>query len=361
MLKIGILSQNKEKNITGINRVTQGVVEQLLKLDKENKYCFLGRTEWLDLDMDYIPMCINGGKQFSLNFTLMAHPLDIVHSHYRPFSLNEQIPCAKILTIHDLIPLIYKDWYQSQYDYFNEAIRKCAREADTIITVSEYTKRDVMAYYGIPEEKIKVIYNGLYPAALFAPEMKGHKLPDLDGKRFLLSVSGVGPHKNQMGLAEAFVEYKRHHKGDDLKLVLTGPVRRYQVIRDIMEKYPVESEDIIMTGFVSDEELLWLYQNSLAFIYVSYYEGFGLPILEALSVGKAVISSNMSSMPEVGGDAVVYCDPQDIDSIANAIGRVVNDDILRQNLENKACMQAAKFSYTRAAKETLEIYQSYAG
>lgn len=358
-MNIGILSQNKEKNITGINRVTQGTVEELLKLDNENSYHFLGKTEWLNLDMDYIPMIVNGGKQFSLNFTLMAHPLDIVHSHYRPFSLNEKVPCAKILTIHDLIPLIYKDWYQSQYDYFNESIRKCAEQVDTIITVSEYTKQDVIKYYNIPEEKIKVVYNGLYPASLFSSEIKGKSIDILENQRFLLSVSGVGPHKNQVGLAEAFINYKKHHKDDELKLVLTGPVRRYQVIRDIMEKYPIESKDIIMTGFVSDEELLWLYQESLAFIYVSYYEGFGLPILEALSVGKAVISSNTSSMPEVGGDAAIYCDPQNIESISDAIERIVNDDNLRHKMESIAYKQAAKFSYVKAAKETLEIYKLY--
>lgn len=358
-MNIGILSQNKEKNITGINRVTKGVLEELLKIDNENNYHFLGKTEWLNFDLDYIPMIVNGGKQFSLNFTLMAHPLDIVHSHYRSFSLNEKIPCAKILTIHDVIPLIYKDWYQSQYDYFNDSIRRCAEQVDTVITVSEYTKQDVIKYYNIPEEKIKVVYNGLYPITLFSPEINGKRIDALENQRFLLSVSGVGPHKNQVGLAEAFVNYKKHHKDDELKLVLTGPVRRYQVIREIMDKYPIESKDIILTGFVSDEELLWLYQNSIAFIYVSYYEGFGLPILEALSVGKAVISSNSSSMPEVGGDAAVYCNPHNIESISDAIEKVVNDDELRHMLESRSLEQAAKFSYAKAAKETLDIYKQY--
>lgn len=358
-MNIGILSQNKEKNITGINRVTQGTLEELLKQDHENHYAFVGRTDWLDIDIDTIPMIMDGGKRFSLDYALVAHPMDIIHSHYRPFSLNRKVPCARILTIHDLIPLIYKDWYQSQYDYFNEAIRECAAEADIVITVSGYTKQDVMKYYGIPEEKIKVVYNGLYPASLFKPGMEGKGIPGLEGRRFLLSVSGVGPHKNQVGLAEAFVEYKKHHREDDLKLVLTGPVRRYQVVRDIMEKYPEESRDIILTGFVSDEELLWLYQKSLAFIYVSYYEGFGLPVLEAMSVGKAVISSNASSLPEVGGDAVAYCDPGSIESMAGAIEKVVTDDGLRRELEGKAILQAGKFSYAKAARETLEIYKGF--
>ena len=358
-MNIGILSQNKEKNITGINRVTQGTLEELLKLDRDNNYCFVGKTDWLNIDIPSIPLIINGGKSFPLDYTVLAHPLDIVHSHYRPFSLSSNLHCAKILTIHDLIPLIYDDWYKSQYDYFNEAIRKSAIMADTVITVSEHTKKDVIKYYGINEDKVKVVHNGLYPPTLFTKDVVGREIESLSKSRFLLSVSGVGPHKNQVGLAEAFVNYKKNNPDDDLKLVLTGPVRRYQTIRDIMNKYPTEGEDIILTGFVSDEELLWLYQNALAFIYVSYYEGFGLPILEALSVGKAVISSDTSSMPEVGGDAVCYCNPSDIDSISEAIKKVVQDETYRKHLESMSITQANKFSYRKAAEQTLEIYRSY--
>lgn len=358
-MKIGILSQNKEKNITGINRVTLGLMNELLKLDKSNEYCFVGKTDWLSIPLNSIPMIINGGKVFSIDFPILSHPVDIVHSHYRPFLLNDHIPCAKILTIHDLIPLIYKDWYASQFQYFDESIRECANRADVVIAVSNSTKQDIIKYYGISDDKIKVVYNGLYPPKMFDSKVQSVPLERLKGNRFLLSVSGVGPHKNQVGLAEAFIKYKQTHKDDDLKLVLTGPVRRFQVIRDILEKYPKESEDIIMTGFVRDEELLWLYQNALAFIYVSYYEGFGLPILEALSVGKAVITSDCSSMPEVGGNAVEYCDPKDIESIAVAIERVVTDDAYRLEKEQAARKQAEKFSYKKAARETLEIYQEF--
>lgn len=358
-MRIGILSQNKEKAITGINRVTQGTLEDLLKIDMENQYYFLGRTDWLNVNIPEIPLIPNGGKIFSLDFAVIAHPLDVVHSHYRPFSIDSKIGVAKILTIHDLIPLIYDDWYCSQYEYFNESIRRCAESADTIITVSEHTKKDVIDYYGIPEDKIEVVYNGLYPKQLFNTTMKGVSVNELEGKRFLLSVSGVGPHKNQVGLAEAFVNYKKKYPDDELQLVLTGPIRRYEVIRDIMKRFPEEGKDIVLTGFVSDEELLWLYQEALAFIYVSYYEGFGLPILEALSVGKAVISSNTSSMPEVGGDAVCYCSPGDIESILYAIVKVVQNDNYRQSLEKSAKQQASKFTYDKSAKKTLDIYMKY--
>ena len=358
-MNIGILSQIKEKNITGINRVSKGTLEELKTRDTQNNYFFLGKTQWLNIDFPTIPIVPNGAKCFDLNFTLLAHPLDIVHSHYRAFTLNSKIPCARIITIHDLIPLIYKEWYPSLYDYFNEEIRKCAEQADMIIAVSEHTKSDIIKYYGISDKKIRVVYNGLYPEQLFSSELKGKVVSELSNKKFILSVSGVGPHKNQVGLTKAYIYYKEKHPDSDIKLVLVGPVRRYHVVREILENNPGYVNDIVMTGFVSDDELLWLYQKALAFIYVSFYEGFGLPILEAMSVGKAVIASETSSLPEVGGDAALYCDPTDIESIYSAIERVIEDETLRGQMERKALLQAGKFSYSKAAEETMEIYKLF--
>ena len=142
-MKIGVLSLYKEREITGINKVTTGLMEELLKQDQENEYVFLGKNDWLDLDMDYIPVLPDAGGSIQLNYALTTHPLDIVHSHYRPFELEQKIPCAKILTIHDLIPLIYPQWYGSQMEYYDVFIRKSAKSADKIIAVSECTKRDI--------------------------------------------------------------------------------------------------------------------------------------------------------------------------------------------------------------------------
>ena len=358
-MKIGILSQNKEKNITGINRVTLGTLTELLKLDQENQYSFIGRTDWFSLPLDSIPFVPATDRVLSLNYLLKANPLDIIHSHYRPFHVGSRIPCGKILTIHDLIPLLFPEWYGSQYDYYNEAIRQGAAEADLIIAVSEYTKRDIVEYYGIPEEKIKVVYNGLFPPKLFAETAVGEAVAGLEREDFLLSVSGVGPHKNQTGLVEGFLRYRQHHPDSNLKLVLTGPVRRYEVIREILEKHKDAEKYIVFTGFVTDAQLVWLYRRAIAFLYVSFYEGFGLPILEALSVGKAVICSDTTSMPEVGGNAVEYCNPHDADSIEAAITHVINDVEYRCGLEALASKQAALFSYERAAHETLDIYRRF--
>lgn len=355
-MKIGVLSLYKEREITGINKVTMGLMEELLKSDQRNEYVFLGKTDWLPLPMDYIPVLPDAGGSIQLNYAMLAHPLDIVHSHYRPFELSKGIPCAKILTIHDLIPLIYPEWYGSQFEYFDVSIRRCAKEADKIIAVSECTKRDIVERYGIAPNKIEVVYNGLSPKKLFADDAASESVPELEGTNFIFSVSGLGPHKNQGGLAEAFLLYKRRHPESDVKLVLTGPVRKYEVVREILSRNQDAAEHVVFTGFVSDEQLIWLYRKAMAFIYVSYYEGFGLPILEALSVGKAVICADAASMPEVGGDAVAYCDPHEVESIEAAIDRVVSDEDYRKNLESKAVGQAARFSYQKAADEMMRIY-----
>lgn len=358
-MNIGVLSLYKEREITGINKVTMGLMEELLKSDRDNNYVFLGKTDWLPLAMDYIPVLPDAGSSIQLNYAMLAHPLDIVHSHYRPFELSKGLPCAKILTIHDLIPLLYPKWYGSQFEYYDSSIRKCAKEADKIIAVSECTKRDIVEQYGISPDKIEVVYNGLSPTKLFADDARGEAVPELENTDFIFSVSGLGPHKNQGGLAEAFLLYKRRHPGANVKLVLTGPVRKYEVVREILKKNKDVAEHVIFTGFVSDEQLIWLYRNALAFIYVSFYEGFGLPILEALSVGKAVICADAASMPEVGGDAVAYCNPHAIESIETAIDRVVSDMAYRKSLEEKAGKRAAVFSYRKAAEELMKIYRTF--
>lgn len=359
-MNIGILAQLKQKKITGINRVTLGTVSELLKLDGENYYCWLGQTAWLPLTLDTVDVLFASDAPIQLSLAALSHGLDVVHSHYRPFTLSAGVPCGRILTVHDLIPLLHQEWNNNQWDYFDGPIRRCAQEADIVIAMSESTKRDVVEQYRIAEEKVKVVYSGLYPAKLFGTDAVGRQVDGLYAGKFLLMVSALGANKNLEGLVRAFLQFKTHHRESDVQLVVTGPVRQFQVVREITEKYPGLSESIVFTGFVSDEELVWLYRNALAFAYVSFYEGFGLPILEALSVGKAVICSETSSMPEVGGEAAQYCNPYETDSIEEAIAQVVLNENRRRELEKRAPLQAAKFSYEKTARETLEIYRRFA-
>lgn len=358
-MKVGIISQNKEVNMIGINRVTIGTLSELIEIDKENAYYFIGNPYWLGMDIPYVPVIPTTSQPILLNYLLAEHPFDVIHSHYRAFHFSDRLHCGKVLTIHDLIPLKFPDFAPpDSYAYFDECIRRSAEEADTVIAVSRCTKNDIVQYYGISEDKVRVVYNGLYPKDFIVGD-KMETVEQLEGQDFLLSVSGIGKNKNQKGIVESFLIYKQRYPESRMKLALTGAVRQYETVRDILDKYGGTAKDVIFTGYVSEAQLAWLYRQAVAFIYASFYEGFGLPILEAMSVGKAVISSNTSSMPEVGGDAVEYCDPGDIDSIAVSMERVLEDMGYREQLEKRALVQAKKFTYGNAARQTLEIYRQF--
>lgn len=358
-MKVGIISQNKEVNIIGINRVTVGTLNALLRVDNKNEYCFIGDAYWLGIDMPYVPIVPATNRPILLNYLLSEYKFDVIHSHYRPFHFSNKFHCGKVLTIHDLIPFKYPDYAPPDaHAYFDECIRQSAEEADVIIAVSKCTKNDIIQCYGIPEEKIEVVYNGLYPQDFISVDMV-EVVEGLENEEFLLSVSGIGKNKNQKGIVESFLVYKQRHPSNNVKLVLTGAIRQYETVQYILSKYSNIADEVVFTGFVNDAQLAWLYRQATAFIYASFYEGFGLPILEAMSMGKAVIASNTSSMPEVGGEAAEYCDPGDVDSMAVSMERVLEDRAYREHLQEKALIQAQKFSYENAAKQTLEIYSRF--
>ena len=359
-MNIGILSQLKERNLTGINKATVGIMRELQKIDQKNNYYFLGKSEWLKLDMETIPMYQSSDKGIVLNYPVISHKLNLVHSYYKAFELHDNIPCGKIITINDLIPYIHPEWTSTKLcQYFDNEIRRCAEQADIVIAISEYTKSDIINYFHLPEDKIKVVYCGLNNPDKYRAPLSGKKIERFEGMEFILSVSAIHYNKNQEGLIRGFFAFKERNPDCDIKLVLAGPTRNAESIPLELRSHPRFEKDIIFTGYVSDDELIGLYANALAFAYVSLYEGFGIPILEAMAAGKAVICSDTTSMPEVGGDAVEYCNPYDYESIAISMEDVVFNLERRKQLEERAIIQAKKFSYEKAAKQILEIYNKF--
>ena len=356
IMKIGILAQKKEKYLDGINRTTIGIMNTLLGLDKQNEYTFIGKTDWLNIPINYFDIIVDSRKVMDLNYVAQFGKYDIIHSHHRPFMFNDKIQCKKILTIHDLIVLACDKSKSGPYHYINTELRKCTPNMDMIITVSKHTKKDVIDYFGIDEKKIKVIYNGLYEKQIIDEEFIRKNILKLNQTPYILAVSTMREYKNIDGLVKAFCIFKERHQKSDLKLVLTGKNDQSTVVGENIKDCLEKQKDIIFTGFVTDNELNWLYKNCLASAFVSFYEGFGLPVLESLSFGKTVICSDKTSLPEVGGEAVEYCNPYDLESIAYAIENVVLNDLRREELEEKTWGQAAKFSYERAAQEILEVY-----
>lgn len=355
-MNIGILYGQNVKKRTGISNVFCGTMEQILKQDTKNQYYSIC-DNYYHLPMIEKKIITNSTESSSYyDYFCYMNNINILHSYWDAF-YNIQSKCYKVLTFYDLIPIVNKEWHPGLYNYFNKELRKSAKEADKIIAISEYTKKDLIEYYGINPDKIKVIYlgNNQKPKNMDLAILEDAYHVEGD---YLLGVSSLVNYKNFNRMIETFLIFKEKYKDSNLKLVIVGKMAWDDSGDNKGDLYKKYAKDIIYTGYIEDDILNNLYRNALAFIYISLYEGFGLPILEAMSMGKAVISSNTTSMPEVGGDAVEYCNPYECESILTAIEKIVFNETYRVRLEQKAFVQAKKFSYQNTAREILEIYKN---
>lgn len=257
------------------------------------------------------------------NFT---GPLDIFHSSDWTQPKSKAI---KVTTYHDVVPLKYPEWSDPKIvAVHKKRLELVEKEADFIIAVSQSTKKDLLEISKIPEDKITVVYEG--PTADFKPQTESsikkfkekYNLPE----RFILAIGGIGARKNIQRLKDASKDYN---------LVIAR------------ETLP----------HLNREELGLLYASSEALLYPSLYEGFGLPILDAFASGIPVIASSVSSMPEVGGDAVLYVDPYSVLDIKEKIKIITSDESLRKEIVKKGLLRVKQFSWEKAAKETAEVYK----
>lgn len=358
-MNIGFAYAIKEDKVAGINRVIMETVKELLKNDSENNY-YSVEDNYLNLPIES-PRCISLSKNNidCRNIVCYLKEIDILHSFYHSFD-TVKYKCKKILTIHDLIPFIHPEWFEKEqtYIYFRDSIKRSAEMSDVVIAMSEATKNDIVSYYNIPSEKIKVVYSGLFSSLNFETTEKRIINNFSLWEGYILSVCTIEPRKNLKGLIKGFIGFKKLYPKSRLKLVLAGRQGWDMELKSFVANLDSYKDDIVFTGYLEDEDLSELYVNALAVAYVSFFEGFGLPVLEAMAAGKAVICSNTSSLPEVGGEAVLYCDPYKTDSITHAIEKLVNNDGLRHRLEKKAAERAGIFSYRKTAKEILKIYKS---
>lgn len=267
-----------------------------------------------------------------------------------------------IITVHDLIR--YFDWKGYRVSIHKPNFRdrfylsldyQGIRKARKIIAVSQNTKRDLIKYLEIPEEKISVIYEGV-DHNLFKPVKR--RMSDVP---YILFVGSEHPRKNLAGLLKAFKKLKKEKRFKDLKLVKVGKAggREADFRKQTLEAVrALELEkEIEFTEFVLEEELPIYYSGAECFVFPSLFEGFGLPPLEAMACGCPVIVSNVASLPEIVGDAGRLIDPHDENDLANALFEVLSDSQLKRELSTKGLERARQFSWEKAAKETMEVYQ----
>jgi len=266
----------------------------------------------------------------------------------------------KVVTIHDISPIIYPSKFKVRdWVYWRSFVPIYLRRADKILASSENTKKDIIKYLNIDENKIKVIplaYNTkLYKVKSKSICYKEIKLENIRDKRILLVVNTISPRKNIENIIKAFEKVAEREKA--FILVIIG--KKGWKYGDIMNTYNKSDckERIIFLDFVPDETVTNFYNIAEALIYSSFYEGFGLPILEAQACGCPVITSNVSSMPEVAGKGAILVDPYNVDEIAKAMDQVLKDKKLRDDLIKKGFENIKRFSWNKCAKETLKVYE----
>ena len=341
----------------------------------------------LDADTDYVLLTRPGDAEAArppgLNFRAVVETA-------KPYSLTEQwrIPlaaararadllhephyvlppltrCRTVVTIHDCIHLRFPEYLPSRaaFVYAHAMIRLAARKADRVLTVSEASKRDILHYTGVDPEKVSVIYNGL--DTRFATHPDSAAIERVQQRfqlnhPFVLYVGNIKPHKNLERLIAAFAAV-RPDGPDDLKLVVIGDeTSNYPTVRQAVHRHRLDKH-VRFFGFQPTATLAVFYRLARAFVFPSLYEGFGLRPLEAMANETPVVTSNISSLPEVAGDAALLVDPYDTASIADGIRRAVSDEPLRQMLIARGRERAGQFSWAKSAAATLAVYRHVLG
>ena len=286
---------------------------------------------------------------------LKEHKADIFFSPDSYLSLRTQVPSVSV--IHDLNFEYYpKDLLFFARNYNRKMFPRFARKASRIVTVSEYSKGDIEKLYAIPASKIDVVYNAAKEnfKPLNENERKQVREEFTGGSPYFLYVGALNPRKNLVNLLKAFDGLCGRHPDAGLKLLVVGnKMYRTGPIDDTYREMQFK-ERVIFKGHMKVEELNKAYGAALALAYVSYFEGFGIPIVEAFRSHCPVITSNLTSMPEVAGDAALLVDPFDVDDISRAMERLLLSETLRNELIEKGEKQVQKFSWDKSAEKLWE-------
>jgi glycosyltransferase involved in cell wall biosynthesis len=266
-----------------------------------------------------------------------------------------------VVTIHDVVAFTRTETVPRKYAlYMRLLLKQVVQKVDKIIAPSISTKNDLIECLNTPEEKIDVVYNAVSPHyAPASPDCDHEEIKRKFGIRnkYIFFAGNLEPRKNLIRLMEAF-NMSRSKLGEDYQLVICG--KKGWLYKDILQTYEKlkMDDDIILTNYVTEEDLLSLYQCADIFAFPTLYEGFGFPPLEAMGCGVPVIASNVSSLPEIVGDAALLVDPLDTAQISEAIVTMANSESLRKQLIEKGLKQSAKFSWEDTARKTLDVYAS---
>ena len=371
-MRIGIDAHSVGTKLGGNESYAVNLIEALAQIDSVNNYTIYVTTNeardrftdrWPNFKVrSTLPHTPLIRIPLTLSAELRKRPVDVLHVQ---FTAPPFCPCPVVVSIHDLsfehLPETFKRRSRTQ---LRLTVRRSARRATRILSLSEHTRRDIIETYRIDAEKVSAI--PLAAADHFRPVADNRELQrvrhkyGIDGD-YILCVGSIQPRKNVARLIRAYALLRGNFSADKLpKLVLVGKCAwLYDETLRTLEKTGVKDTSVV-TGYVPESDLPALYSGALCFVYPSYFEGFGLPPLEAMKCGTPVIVGNRTSLPEVVGDAALSVDPFDIEAIAAAITRLMNNSALRDELSVRGQERARMFSWQHTAEETLKIYTEVA-
>jgi glycosyltransferase involved in cell wall biosynthesis len=380
-MRIGIdyrPTQVLKQRYRGVGRYARSLVKALALVDETNQYLlYVNRTQSIDeplayKNIEFWPSTFPWDFalrnrllewQVCLPYDLGRGRLDLFHF---PFSQDVPLrhPAKFVVTIHDLISLIFREHYRQNLlrPVYDQAWTAAVKKAEMIITVSQNSKKDIVERLHIPEERIRVIYEAADPA--FRPvedEEEIRRLKEgMNLKNYVLYVGGMEPRKNLVLLLKAFKLLPKE-LAEGLRLVIAGrPDQFFFQLKREVEALGL-SDKVYFTGFIAGERLVLLYNGASALVLPSLYEGFGFPLLEAMACGTPVVCARSASVPEIAGDAALYFNPTDANELTQALSGVLGDQAMAKKLREKGFKQAAKFSWEKTARETLEVYKEVVG
>ncbi len=351
----------------GIGTYIRNLLKYLARLDQETDYVLLCRPEdqagIRTLGPNFRPVVDTSrpysiAEQITIPFRLLRERVDLFHEPH--YVLPPLVPSRSVVTIHDCIHLMFPQYLPSRlaYGYARASLWMAARRAQRIITVSETSKADILRFCNVPADRVAVIYNAIDDRYATPPtEEEMHRTREryqLHGP-FALYVGNIKPHKNLERLIDAF-HLLRLEGFERLQLLIIGDqISKYPALRRSVDHFKLHKH-VRFLGFVPDQTLAALYRLATVFVFPSLYEGFGLPPLEAMASGTPVVTSNISSLPEVVGDAAELVDPYDAHSIAAGMKRVLSDPALRATLRERGPIRARTFSWEASVTRIREIY-----
>jgi len=373
-MRIGVDYTPAVRQGAGIGRYTRGLIGALAGLDRENSYSLFVAARGVDAGS--VPKAPNWraclapltDRETSLLWQrlrlpvpmeLFLGPMDLFHSP--DFVLPPVLRARTVLTVHDLSFLRVPQYaHPVLRAYLERVVPRSVRRADLILADSENTQRDVVELLGVPEGRVRVIYPGV--EARFRPIANETALAAVRARYglerpFILGLGTLEPRKNWSGLIEAYGRLLERRRVPHDLVIVGGKGWLYEPIFQKVDELGL-GERVRFVGRASDEDLPAIYSLAACLAYPSFYEGFGIPVIEAMACGTPVVTTPVSSLPEAGGGAALYVEPGDADALAEALEQAIGNEALRARLRTAGLAQAQRFTWEAAAAQLLAAYRA---